>query len=265
MVLELGPFIWKDKLPAQHLTVFVNASDSWLVQQLAFPWYRIASRINWNQALFVPFFAAVTLAFAVMGINRLVHARWVIIAASVVAVIVFGAFSGLHAYRANKLLLRDSLSVNATPSSQARVDRNAEAAFRWLHDHGRRDETVVNEPNVDGSLWMYAQEGVKPLLGWAPTSLSSFRERYATRDWKGRVYLVSHIQHPGEDGDTRGDKRSGRRVDGGWKGDDLHQGDVSGRGTVEDSGRWERAGDAAQGDASKRSGAAGWSTWRCSI
>jgi hypothetical protein len=180
------------------LTFFAGTSDSSLVQQLTFPWYRIAGRIDWNQALFVPFFAAVALGLAVVGVARLLRARGAIVLTSSVAVIGFTVFAGAHAYKANQGYLHDSLTVNSTLSSQARVDRAAEAAFRWLHHHVHGDETVVNEASVDGSLWMYAQEGVKPLLGWAPTSLSSFREKYATSDWKNRVYLLANVERIGE-------------------------------------------------------------------
>jgi len=180
------------------LTFLAGASDSWVVEQLTFPWYRIGRRIDWNQAFFVPFFAGVALAFAVMGMTRLLHTRWAILLASAVAVSGFTVFAGIHAYTANESFLHDSLTVNSTLSSQARVDRADEAAFRWMHDHVHEDETVVNEADVDGSLWMYAQDGVRPLLGWAPSSLASFREKYATSDWKNRTYLLTNVERVGE-------------------------------------------------------------------
>jgi uncharacterized protein DUF6541 len=180
------------------LTFLAGASDSWIVEQLTFPWYRIGRRIDWNQAFFVPFFAAVALALAVIGVVRLLHTRWAILLASAFAVTGFTVLTGAHAYTASRSFLHDSLTVNSTLSSQARVDRAAEAAFRWLHDHVHGDETVVNEANVDGSLWMYPQEGVRPLLGWAPSSLSSFREKYATTDWMNRTYLLANVERVGE-------------------------------------------------------------------
>jgi len=180
------------------LTCLAGASDSWVVDLLTFPWYRIGRRVGWNQAFFVPFFDGVAVAFAVMGMTRLLHTRWAILLASAIAVTGFTVFAGARAYTGSQSFLHDSLTVNSTLSSQARVDRADEAAFRWMHDHVHEDETVVNEADVDGSLWMYAQDGVRPLLGWAPSSLSSFHEKYATSDWKNRTYLLTNVERVGQ-------------------------------------------------------------------
>ena len=58
MVLELGPFVWKEKLPAQRLTVFVNDSEvgDFVVSEVGaleidVPWELIESR-EWVQVLF---------------------------------------------------------------------------------------------------------------------------------------------------------------------------------------------------------------------
>jgi hypothetical protein len=181
------------------LVLLASTSDSWLVQQLTFPWYRIPGRILWNQVLFVPFFAGVALTLAVMGVARLVRGSRALITATAGAVAVFVAFSGFHAYRANESSLHDSLTVNSTFSSQARVDEAVKGGFRWLRDHVRSDETVVNEPSVDGSLWMYPLEDVRPLMGWGPISLTSFREKYATSDWDDRVDLLDGVARIGAD------------------------------------------------------------------
>jgi uncharacterized membrane protein len=113
--------------------------------------------------------------------------------------VVFVAFAGLHAFRANESSLHDSLIVNSTLSSQARVDGPVEEGFRWLGRHVRHNETVVNEPSVDGSLWMYPLDDVKPLIGWGPLTLASFRERYATRDWEDRNRLLHNVARVGEE------------------------------------------------------------------
>jgi hypothetical protein len=186
-------------LTVMALTILASTSDGWLAKQLTFPWYRIPSRILWNQVLFVPFFAAVALAVAVTGVTRLVRARNVLIPATVAALVVFVAFAGFHAYRANESSLHESLTVNSTLSSQARVDRPVEAGFRWLGRHVRHNETVVNEASVDGSLWMYPLNDVKPLIGWGPITLASFREKYATRDWDDRQRVLENIARIGED------------------------------------------------------------------
>ncbi len=180
------------------LAVLASTSDGWLAKQLTFPWYRIPSRILWNQVLFVPFFAGVTMAVAVMAVHRLLRTRKALIVTAIGALVVFIAFAGLHAYRSNESSLHDSLTVNSTLSSQARVDGPVEDGFRWLRHHVAPDETVVNEASVDGSLWMYPLEDVKPLIGWGPISLTSFREKYATRDWKDRNVLLDNISRLGE-------------------------------------------------------------------
>jgi len=84
-----------------------------------------------------------------------------------------------------------------TFGNQARVDESSEAAFRWLDSHARSNDIVVNEPNVDGSLWMYTQHGVKPLLGLR--LVGSLPSQSASNDWDNRSYLVQHIQDLGED------------------------------------------------------------------
>jgi hypothetical protein len=186
-------------LTVMALTVLASTSDGWLAKQLTFPWYRIPSRILWNQVLFVPFFAAVALAVGVTAVTRLVRARNVLIPATVATLVVFVAFSGFHAYRTNESSLHDSLTVNSTLSSQARVDGPVEEGFRWLGRHVRRNETVVNEASVDGSLWMFPLDDVKPLIGWGPITLTSFREKYATRDWDNRQRVLDNIARFGED------------------------------------------------------------------
>jgi hypothetical protein len=186
-------------LTVMALAILASTSDGWLAKQLTFPWYRIPSRILWNQVLFVPFFAAVALAFAVTAVTRLFRARNVLIPATVAALVVFVAFAGVQAYRANESSLHDSLTVNSTFSSQARVDGPVEAGFRWLGRHVGHNETVVNEASVDGSLWMYPLNDVKPLIGWGPLTLASFREKYATRDWGDRQRVLENIARTGED------------------------------------------------------------------
>jgi hypothetical protein len=57
----------------------------------------------------------------------------------------------------------------------------------------------VNEASVDGSLWMYLLDDVKPLIGWGPLTLASFREKYANRDWENRQRVLANIARIGED------------------------------------------------------------------
>ena len=65
----------------------------------------------------------------------------------------------------------------------------------WLHDHAGRDDVVVNDVNADGSLWMYALEGLHPLFAVGPI----FSDRAAVADWNDRKYIVTHIDQLGVD------------------------------------------------------------------
>jgi hypothetical protein len=179
-------------------SLFASTTDNRLIRDLTFPWYSGSVRINWNQAFFVPLFAAVPLAFAVPALARLLRRRSAIAPASIVVVAVFAVFVGLPAYRTSASYLRSSFAVKpATFGNQARVDGSSEAAFRWLDAHTDRSDTVVNEPSVDGSLWMYTQHGVKPLLGLR--LVDSFPDESVERDWNNRRYVMRRIHELGQD------------------------------------------------------------------
>jgi Family of unknown function (DUF6541) len=179
-------------------SLFASTTDNRLVRDLTFPWYSGSIRINWNQAFFVSLFAAVPLALAVPALARLLRRRSAMAPASLVVVALFAVLVGLPAFRTSASFLRSSFAVKpATFGNQARVDGSSEAAFRWLDVHSDRADTVVNEPNVDGSLWMYTQRGVKPLLGLR--LLDSFQYESVSRDWNDRRYVVRHIHELGQD------------------------------------------------------------------
>jgi hypothetical protein len=179
------------------LSLFASTTDNRLVRDLTFPWYSGSIRINWNQAFFVSLFAAVPLALAVPGLARVLRRRSAVVPATLVVVALFTAFVGLPAHQTSVSFLRNALSVKlATFGNQARVDRSSEAAFQWLDAHNDREDTVVNEPSVDGSLWMYTQRGVKPLMG---LRLVDFPDESTSRDWNNRRYLVRHVQELGDD------------------------------------------------------------------
>jgi hypothetical protein len=111
--------------------------------------------------------------------------------------VLFVAVIGISAYRTSVSFLRSAFSVKVnTFGNQARVDGNSEAAFEWLDGHAGDDDVVVNEPNVDGSLWMYAQHNVTPLIGLRP--VGPLPDRSASEDWDGRRYVVRHIHELGE-------------------------------------------------------------------
>jgi hypothetical protein len=181
------------------LTLFAAASTNRLADKLTFPWYHIESRIFTNLAFFVPFFAGVTLAYGVVLITRVLRRSWAILPATLAMIAVLTQFAGLHGFRADSAYVRASFDPRSRSFlNQALVAHTSLAAFAWLHAHAARGDTVANEPYLDGSLWMYAQQHVAPLLGPyrnGDTTLSP--------DLADRLYLTHHLDSLGRD--TRAD------------------------------------------------------------
>ncbi len=173
------------------LTLLVWVSHGSLSNALGVAWYHSAARLSFNQAFFVSFFAGVALAyvagsFVLLGREHSLRALFV---ASIAVAVVFSATLGYDGYRTSTRVLRRSFEVDA------RVTHDSEAAFAWLHDHAGRDDVVVNDVNADGSLWMYALEGLHPLFAVGPI----FSDRSAVADWNARMYIVKHIDQLGVD------------------------------------------------------------------
>ncbi len=173
------------------VTLLAAVSKSAFSRALTLPWYREPQRVDFNQAFFVPFFAAIVLAFAVGGVARLLRSRWWMLPATAGALTVFVTFSGLQADRLTRSLLGFSFE------NDARVTPASQAAFAWLREHARRDDTVVND-GADGALWMYAQQRLNPLLGVVPADVELGRTR-GPRDWRDRSYLLHHVHLLGAD------------------------------------------------------------------
>jgi hypothetical protein len=173
------------------LTLLVWVSNGSLSKALGLPWYLSAARLCFNEAFFVPFFAGVALAFIADRFSRLgkANALKLLAVASVFVALVFSATVGYHGHRASTRLLRRSFKVDA------RVTHESEAAFAWLREHSSRRDVVVNDVNADGSLWMYALDGLHPLFAVGPI----FSDRAAVADWNDRKYLVEHINQLGID------------------------------------------------------------------
>lgn len=176
------------------LTLFASSSPNRFVHQLTFPWYHQDHRIVVNLAFFIPFFAGVTLAYGTVLVSRAVRRPWVILPASIAMIAVLAQFVGIHAIRADSAYIRTSFDSRAKARlNQAVVGSSSLAAFRWLHEHAGRGDTVVNQPFVDGSLWMYTLERVSPLTGPYVTSAK------VSTDLSDRLYLVSHVRSLGRD------------------------------------------------------------------
>ena len=109
-------------------------------------------------------------------------------------IVVLSLFVGIHAVRADRAYLRASFDPSSKVMvNQAVVGASSLAAFQWLHDHVARGDTVANQPFVDGSLWMYAQERVAPLTGPYVTGTT------LAPDLADRLYLVHHLGSLGRD------------------------------------------------------------------
>jgi hypothetical protein len=177
------------------LGLFAAASTNRLADRLTFPWYHLENRIVPNVAFFVPFFAATTLAVGVAFVTRALRRSWAFLPATVVMIALLTQFAGLNAFRGDRALVRTSFNSDARSIyNQAFVGHTSLAAFRFLHDHVARSETVANQPLLDGSLWMYAQEHVAPLIGPYATGIKK-----PDRELVDRLYLVQRLPSLGRD------------------------------------------------------------------
>ena len=109
--------------------------------------------------------------------------------ATAVMSIVFFVVAGYDGAHDGRQLLHESFQHDALAT------RTSRAAYAWLGDHVRDDEMVVNDSNADGSLWMYAIEGLRPLF--AVQAISSDEE--GVRDRSDRLYLTTHLANLGRD------------------------------------------------------------------
>ena len=105
---------------------------------------------------------------------------------------VLTVFVGVHGFRANSAYIQASFDPGSHVFfNQALVAHTSLAAFQWLHVHAAPGDTVANEPTIDGSLWMYAEQHVSPLIGVVYGKTSP--------DLADRLYLTEHLQSLGHD------------------------------------------------------------------
>ena len=158
------------------LTLLASTSKGTISQALTLPWYHIPQRINYNQAYFVAFFAAVPFAFAASSVVRLLHSRRWVIPATAIGTVVFLAAVGLPAYSNTRAMLHDAYAVQGVRPASIQ-------AYTWLARHADARDTVINDAETDGSLWMYPYAGLNPLFGFpTPASLSDQPKRAFLRD-----------------------------------------------------------------------------------
>jgi hypothetical protein len=170
------------------VTLFVWTSNNALARALGLPWYRSPVRIGFNLALFVPFFAGVALGTFVHWLTRSRRLdRRSAIAVTLGTLVVFTGAVGVPGLREGRRLLRSSFEHDAL------VTANARAAFRYLDRNAGPSDVVIDDLSVDGSLWMYAERGLRPLVAIKPLSSSG----KAIEDWNERVFLLTHLDQVG--------------------------------------------------------------------
>jgi Bacterial Ig domain len=166
------------------VTLLASVSKGTLSRILSLPWYHIPQRVNYNQVFFVAFFAAVPLAFVAGGVARLLRSqRWLLPVAAVVAAL-FIAVVGIHGYRNTKSMLHNAYAVQGVRPASLQ-------AYNWLGRHSQEHDTVINDAETDGSLWMYPYARLNPLFGF-PTSASR-------SDQSQRIFLRNNIASVGRD------------------------------------------------------------------
>jgi len=131
------------------------------------PWYGQVLRLNYNIVYFaVPLIVS---AFIRMFSSKKTSlSRYVSIGLTVVMMSV--GLSQVH--RADELLL-ESWYNGLVP-----VNQNSVAAFHWMNENIGNDEYVLTDyDGIDGSTWMYALSGVRPVMYGAITDDSRDRWR----------------------------------------------------------------------------------------
>ena len=156
---------------------------------LTFPWYREPERVAYNLAFFVPVFGGIALGFLVgWASDRLSGRRVAVVGCAVGGLAFVTIATGLHAARFARAQVRTSFSSPIQP-----MNRDSLSTFRYLRSHAGRG-LVVNDLNIDGSLWMYAFDGVRPLFALTPTG-----ENARDGEYGRRLYIHAHIQRAGSD------------------------------------------------------------------
>jgi hypothetical protein len=156
---------------------------------LTAPWYRQAERVAYNLAFFVPVFGGIALALLVDAVSaRFPGRRFAIVGCAIGGLALVSIATGLHAARATRAQVRASFTAPIQP-----IGQDSLVAFRYLRRHAGRS-VVLNDLNIDGSLWMYAFDGVRPLFALTPTG-----QEQRGRDYRTRLYIHDHIHEAGSD------------------------------------------------------------------
>lgn len=149
------------------------------------PWYQHPGRVALNLVLIIPFFAALAVAETLPALwARRAEAGNALV--PVVGLTVALALAGFATAAGDlRVLFRE----------RAVVGPDAQAAFSYLKTHVTAGQRVLNDGNTDGAMWMYAFDGVDPLLGLQPANPGP--------SWNDRLWLVTHLTDLGRDPQVR--------------------------------------------------------------
>jgi hypothetical protein len=159
------------------------------LRELSAPWYHSPDRTSGNTVPFVTMFVGVALEAIAVWVATRVRGRELVRAGALAgSVAVVGGTClvlSLHAARLSKNVVQRAYT-ELTPTQQGDLD-----AMRMLSRVNTSGSAVLNQEQ-DGSLWMYALEGLRPLFTqFVPVGLSSAST--ADREW-----LTQHIQEFGD-------------------------------------------------------------------
>ena len=160
------------------------------LRELSAPWYHSPDRTSGNTVPFVTMFVGVALEAVAVWVATRVRGREVVRAGALAGsvAVVGGACLALslHTARSSKNVVHRAYT-ELTPTQQGDLD-----AMKLLSQLNSSGSAVLNQEQ-DGSLWMYALEGQRPLFTqFVPVGLSSAST--ADRQW-----LTQHIQEFGDD------------------------------------------------------------------
>jgi len=138
-----------------------------LIRLITKPWYGQVLRLNYN----IVYFAVPLIVSAIawlLSIRKTSLLRFVSLG-TVATLLLLGL---TQVQRADKLLL-ESWYNGLVP-----VNHNSVAAFQWMNKNVGKDEYVLTDyDGIDGSTWMYALSGVRPIMYGAITDDSRDRWR----------------------------------------------------------------------------------------
>jgi len=143
------------------LYVAVSVSDNAVAATLSFPWFRQPERILYNVVYWILPYAGVALAtIAAWGFNsaagtRDFRARPALVATLGVGLMLWFAWGSAHVI---------PTQIRSWTAAYSPVGADELAAFDFLASEVPSDQPVLTDLNADGSLWMYALNGVDPLF-----------------------------------------------------------------------------------------------------